>query len=136
MKKVAATLALVTTTCALGLFQETHEEDMPNQRSSDDDITESLELDEEHADDYEDAHAYAEDLDHLELSGSEFEKLMKEHGIDPSADDADELEEEWEEQHPEDLVDPMHPQDGVDVAPDTEDPDIIHLHADNFDHYL
>jgi hypothetical protein len=30
MKKVAATLALVTTACALGLFQDTHEEDMPH----------------------------------------------------------------------------------------------------------
>jgi hypothetical protein len=67
------------------------------------------------------------------VTGSELEKLEKEHGIDPKAPDAAEQEEKYEEEHPDEKIDPAHPDAGVDVASDKEDPDVTHLHAENFD---
>jgi len=136
MRKTLATVALIGTACALGLFGGEKKHDDHGGKGSEHDVTESLKEDVEHQDDVEDPHAFAEDLDHKEVSGSELEKLEKDHGIDPEAPDAAEQEEKYEEEHPDDHVDPAHPDAGVDVASDKEDPDVMHLHAENFDQML
>jgi len=89
MRKTLAAVALVGTACALGLFGGKKEvKDDHGGKGSEHDITESLKEDVEHQSDVEDPHAFAEDLDHKEVSGSELEKLEKDHGIDPEASDA------------------------------------------------
>jgi hypothetical protein len=133
MRKTLASLAIVGTVCALGLFSEKPKKDDHGGKGSEHDVTESLKEDQEQKEDVEDPHAFAEDLDHKEVSGSDLEKLEKEHGINPEDPDAAEQEQKWEEEHPDDKIDPAHPDAGVDVASDKEDPDVMHLHAENFD---
>ena len=90
MRKTLAGLAIVGPACALGLFGDAtgKKKDDHGGKGEEHDITESLKEDQAHQEDQEDPHAFAEDLDHKEVTGSELEKLEKDHHIDPAAPDA------------------------------------------------